>query len=175
MIDNAPTVRKRRICYINSDTKTFEASIAFFEKRLTNITNLEISQYSSLEFAKNSGPCDLLIFNSTHLSDLDFAQWFSKILPKIPAQHNIPAPTVFVSTLDFQSLEKIWENAYKNNWYFDIVHPDHMESLPIRIATLLRIHDHLHEVRRYEEDLTKMKQRMLFLEQRLEKKRNEPH
>ena len=169
MIDKRLTVSKRRICYINSDTRTLETSVAFFEKRLKLISNVELVQFSTLERVKESGPCDLLIFNAVHLDDAAFLQWFPKMQSKIPNPSEIRTPTLFLSKIEFTVLENLWEDAYKSNWYFDILDPEHIESIPIRVANLLRMHDHLHEIKRYETELVSMKKRLDSLEEKLEK------
>lgn len=174
MIDKRLTISKRRICYVNPDSRTMETSVSFFEKRLSMISNLDLAHFTSLETAQASGPCDLLILNANNLDEQAFLQWFPKIVAKLSKKEGIPSPCIFFSQLEFNALESIWETAYKHNWYFDIVQPQHMESLPIRVANLLRIHDHIHEIRRYEEELNALKGRMSSLEKKLEKnKRNE--
>ena len=60
-------------------------------------------------------------------------------------------------------MEEIWAS----NWYFDIIHPDHLTSLPVRIANLLRIHDHLAELHRYEAELGRMQQNIRMIEAEL--------
>ncbi len=168
MIDNRLTTRKRRICYINSDPKTLETSVAFFEKRLKLLSDLEIINLPSLEKIAFSA-CDLIIINCAFLSDEAFMQWFPKTSEKITKQLNISVPTIFLARIDFAILDKMWQSAYQSNWYFDIIHPEHLESLPIRVATLLRIHDHLHEMQRYELEIGLLKKEVVDIQQKLEK------
>jgi hypothetical protein len=167
MIDKRLSLSKRRIQYVNSDTKTLETSIAFFEKRLKHISNIQLTEFSSLDSIKDT-ETDLLIINAANLTDEAFLQWFPKTCKKIESKF-FATPTLFLSRIDFDALEKLWEQAYENNWYFDILHPQHMDSLPIRVANLLRIHDHLHELSRYEEEVENFKTRLNALEKKLEK------
>jgi hypothetical protein len=51
---------------------------------------------------------------------------------------------------------EVLEQTLNSNWYFDLLHPDHLSSLPVRVANLLRMHDHLHELLRYEKELKRM-------------------
>ena len=53
------------------------------------------------------------------------------------------------------------------NWYFDIVASDQLDSLPIRVANLLRIHDHLHELHRYSAALSSLTAQTEALKQEL--------
>ena len=46
------------------------------------------------------------------------------------------------------------------NWYFDILSMEHIDSMPIRVANLLRIHDHLHELERYQNTLATLNHRV---------------
>jgi hypothetical protein len=57
----------------------------------------------------------------------------------------------------FPSLDDLVQSSVR------IVEPDHVSSLPVRVANFLRLHDHLHEVRRMTEAsevLTKRVQEM---------------
>lgn len=164
MIQKQVPNTKRRICYINTDSRTLETSVSFLEKRLFLISNVDISQHSSLEIAKSKGAWDLFIINASNLEEDHFIQWFSKLGQKLLNPLGIPSPCMLISPLSFNHLESMWEKAYKQNWYFDILHPEHMESLPIRIANLLRIQDHLHELQRYEKELTALHERITKIE-----------
>ena len=58
--------------------------------------------------------------------------------------------------------------AIDENWYFDVIDPDHLDSLPMRVANLLRIHDHLHELSRYEKSLADLQADVRQMQQKLE-------
>jgi hypothetical protein len=176
MMDKPLSVSKRRVVYVNSDTKTLETSVAFFEKRLQLISNLELIQVSSLDLIDSKGQADLVIINAPPLEKDGFLRWVEKIGSKLGKDTGIPVPCIFFSRLTFSNLEQMWETFYKQNWYFDILHPEHMDSLPIRLANLLRIHDHLHEIHRYERELQDLHKKLSELEKNIKKmSRNEPN
>ena len=53
----------------------------------------------------------------------------------------------------------------QSNWYYDFINPSHLGSLSIRIANLIKIHDHLHELSRYEKELTSLQKQTDQLQQ----------
>ncbi|MBI2603602.1 MAG: hypothetical protein HYW48_11170 [Deltaproteobacteria bacterium] len=159
--------QKRRVCYVNPDPKTLDADLAFFEKRLKLLGQLELATVPSIE-SPNFLPCDLLVLNASHIPTEAFPKWLLGLSHKILRQKNIPVPALIFAPLDFSRLNEMAEAAYQMNWYFDIIHPQHMESLPIRVANLLRIHDHLHELQRYEDEVKTLQKKVEDIEHRLQ-------
>ena len=52
----------------------------------------------------------------------------------------------------------------KSNWYYDILSPDENHSIPTRAANLIRIHDHLKELYKYDTMLHDLKNQVEKLE-----------
>jgi hypothetical protein len=71
---------------------------------------------------------------------------------------------LIVAELPVNEARLLMEHAIKSNWYFDVVRPEHLDSLPVRVANLLRIHDHFHELRRNSETLDRLQDRVNMLE-----------
>ena len=164
MMDKQKAVNQPKICFINLDSKTLEPSVAFFEKRLDFFLKPTVRGFNSLETARGQGPWDLMILNASHLKDEPFLQWLKGLINKIEGKPEALTPALILSRTNFDSLSEIWGFAYEKNCYFDIMHPEHMDSLPIRVGNLLKFHDHIRELHRYETELEAIKQRLSKLE-----------
>ena len=123
------------------------------EKRLKLLGgDFSMHQVKGLSDPKFS-PCDLLIIDAHKLPAENFPQWLFAFSKKIESQGFIWVPALIISSASFITLKEVLNRAIEMNWYFDIMKEEHMDSIPIRVANLLRIHDHLHEMKRYEESL----------------------
>lgn len=159
--------RKRRICYWDYESKHFDNFKAQVERYVKSMPDFSLAQVQGLD-DPNFKPCDLLIIYSPKLNENEFHQWLEGIHKRIQASSKIWTPGCIVSQqLENTDIQRIHEYA-DTNWYFDIIHPEHWMSFPIRIANLLRIHDHLHELFRYQEQLTHLQTRVADIEQQLE-------
>ncbi|MFW7378128.1 MAG: hypothetical protein ACOH5I_04925 [Oligoflexus sp.] len=130
------------------------------------LPQLSIHQLKSLDDPQFF-PCDLLIIYAGHIPDTDLHQWIEGIKKRIQAQGKIWTPSLILSPVGYSDLSECLHEYADSNWYFDIIHPDHWSSLPIRVANLLRIHDHLHELYRYQDQLTSLQERISTVEQEL--------
>lgn len=147
--------RKLRICYYNTDEKSLDAHRIDLEKKLKFLGDFELYQMSRLDDPDRS-PCDLLVVLAKSIPGLTFGSWLEGFSQRLERQGDIWLPALVISGVPFSVLRDMIENAIRMNWYFDIVSPEHLDSLPIRVANLLRIHDHLHELKRYETALNSL-------------------
>jgi len=147
--------KKIRVCFWDAEKRSLSAQKLSLEDKLRFLGDIEFYELSSLEDEKLS-PCELLIVSAQHLSDDQFKPWVDALRRKIKQQGKIQIPALIFAHLEFHTLNQLLVSAAKSNWYFDILDPQHLSSLPIRVANLLRIHDHLHELKRYDEELTKL-------------------
>ena len=160
--------RELRLCYLNIETRVIDAGLARFEHLLKQIGTVRIDPVSSLD-DKNLFPCDLLIIAAGHLPEEDFHKWLSGLTDRIKRQNAIWIPSLIVAPISFTTLaDDIMPFAIDENWYFDVIDPDHLDSLPMRVANLLRIHDHLHELSRYEKSLADLQADVRQMQQKLE-------
>lgn len=142
---------KKRICYLNDNRKAVDLALDIFEKTFKNFPFIEFIETHDLDSIKNHSPVDLVLIHLPILNSSVLKNWLSKkILNK---DSKIPIPILFYSDLSKKELEQLWEESYKSNRYFDIINPGELDSFPIRIANLLKIYDHLHEIHRYEDDI----------------------
>lgn len=158
--------RKLRVTYWNSQSRVVDTELAVFEKYLARLGDVNLVPIDSLDDPAFS-PSDLLIVAATKIPDDQFVTWLKAMIKKISERGQIWTPCIFTSELQFDDLVDILPVAVEENWYFDIVSPAQFLSLPIRVANLLRIHDHLHELRRYEDILNDLQAKIDSLETRV--------
>ena len=47
-------------------------------------------------------------------------------------------PALIFTEASYPTLNAMIDGVVEENWYFDFIHPEHMDSLPVRAANLLR-------------------------------------
>ena len=160
-----------RLCYWNVDARVVDAGLVSLEQHLNALGGPRPVAVKSLEpavlDAVLDGPCDLAIIAAQSVDPAHFATWLRGLAQKIKRQNQIWMPALILSDAPFSVLREILPEARAENWYFDILAPAHLSSLPIRVANLLRIHDHLRELRRYEDALEDVSAKVKSLEARV--------
>lgn len=159
--------RNLRIKYWNHDPKVVDNHRMVLEVHLKKLGDLHIQNVDALDDSKLL-PCDLLVIGAHLIEEVHFATWLKGVRKRLIGSGAIWAPALIVSDISFEGLREILPEAVADNWYFDIIAPRHLSSLPIRVANLLRIHDHLHEIKRYSEAIDDINQKVAHLEQKLE-------
>lgn len=158
--------KKIRIRYWNCEPKVLDSHRMTFEIHLKRLGELETVQIGSLDDPAVK-TADLLVIGA-HLVEIDrFSVWLREVRGRLVSQGAIWTPVLVLSESTFESLAEILLESIADNWYFDIVSPRHLASLPIRVANLLRIHDHLHELKRYGQALEDINQKVAELEKQL--------
>jgi hypothetical protein len=137
------------------------------ERHLSRLGDVKIAKLSALD-APDALPCDLLIVAAQLVPERDFPAWLRNLKQRLAAQGRIWVPALVLADVPFDVLSDIWLEAAGDNWYFDILAPAHVSSLPIRVANLLRIHDHLHELQRYEAALDDITAKVKTLESQVQ-------
>ena len=84
---------------------------------------------------------------SDHLLD-----WVKTLAARL--SHHIWTPALIIGDLRPLATKELVTFASESNWYFDVVDAEHLSSMALRMANLIRINDHLHELFRYESSLT---------------------
>jgi hypothetical protein len=165
--------RRSRVCLLNLDPKLVSLPKIQLEKALKAMIDIDLAEVRGMEDSLFT-PCDLLIVEAQGIPTMDFQRWLGAFKQRILTQADIWIPAVIVTDLPATDARVLMEDAAKSNWYFDVVRPDHLESLPLRVANLLRIHDHLHELRRYSETLDRLQDRVNMLEHEVNSLRKSP-
>ncbi len=142
---------------------TTKLNIEHFLKLLPGATWKKVKGLEDPSFL----PCDLAVVYAWHLTEIELKAWLENFEKRWKKQGAIWIPALIISPLNAGDLLGSMEEIWASNWYFDIVHPDHFSSLPVRVANLLRIEDHLRELERYEAELTRMQASIASIEQSL--------
>lgn len=165
---NTSTVKRLRVCYVDSQKRLVTSQKIVLEERLHTLGAIEFVDLKGLADPKFH-PCDLLIVSAESVAEENFPQWVMGLKSQILQQNKIWTPALIVSEVGFETLDHLLKDAVQSNWYFDIVSLQHLDSLPIRVANLLRIHDHLHELKRYNDELAKLNLQVQTLEKQVAK------
>lgn len=158
--------RRLHVCYWDSESRFSSAEKMQLEQGLRRLADLDFAEIKTLNDPKFS-KADLLIIAAQHVQDEQFSKWLEKLVQNMHHPSSIWVPALIVSPIGFDEASDALRKYLHKNWYFDTVRPDHFDSIPIRIANLVRIHDHLKELRRYDEQLKNLAMQMDQLEQRL--------
>ena len=158
---------RRRICTWDLDPRRFDSLKPLLERQLSFLPQVDWHRLKSLDDPLLF-PCDLLVTYAWHLAETELVEWLRGFEQRMKRQDAIWIPALVITPLSLTRVDDILERTLAANWYFDLVHPDHLSSLPVRVANLLRIHDHLHELGRYASELTRMQEEISRIEQELE-------
>jgi len=156
-----------RVCYWDAESRYLASDKILFEKKLEILGDVELVPLKSLD-DKAFHPCQLLIIAADSVAEEDFQVWLKSLEKKIAQQGKVWTPTLILSTLSFETLDALLTQAVKSNWYFDILSRDHLDSLPIRVANLLRISDHLLELWRYNDTVSALSKKTAELENKIQ-------
>ncbi len=158
--------RTLRVKYLVADKRFVDADRMVLEKHLKRISDVKLTEIKSIEDA-DFLPCDLLIVAAKNVAAIDFKKWLTGIRKRVHSEGTVWVPALILTEVEFEDLRDILLEAVNENWYFDVMHADHMASLPIRVANLLKINDHLHELDRYEKALADLGDKVTKLEAQL--------
>lgn len=161
--------RKRRICYWDKQKNELASEKIQFERHLDFLPECDIVNISSLEDPQLS-PCDLLVINILNIPCDKIPPLIRSISTQVKARGNIWTPALLLSRASFDKTMFEIHDFAADNWYFDILNPQHLDSIPIRVANLLKIHDHLHELLRYQSELEKLQEKVVAIEDQLLKR-----
>jgi hypothetical protein len=159
--------RRMRVCSWGATPGFASSASAAFDQQLRQFIQLELIKVKSLD-DPSIVPADLLIISAEGIDDELFPDWIKGISPRIPRVHGIPVPSIIFSVVSASTQQKLLRWAVDGNWYFDIVETGHLSSLPVRVANFLRLHDHLHEVRRMAEVSGVMAEKVKDMEQQIQ-------
>ncbi len=158
--------RTLRVCYWTAEARVVDAERVEIERHMQRLGDVKVEVIKELE-APSAAGADLLIVAAQKLQGKDFAVWLGGFRKRIQRQGSIWTPALILADVSFDVLSDILAEVTKENWYFDVVAPAHLSSLPIRVANLLRIHDHLHELKRYSGALDDINIKVKMLESQM--------
>ena len=162
------TARRRRLCYWDNQRHAADAHKVNIQRHLKFLPDFDFVNLKSLDDERGL-PCDLMIVNAIDVPSEEFFNWIVSIGKRLHIQHGIWTPAFIISRVGYSDLSENLHTFADDNWYFDIVNPQHIDSIPIRVANLLKIHDHLHELLRYKEKLDALHAQVEGIEKKLQK------
>lgn len=160
--------QRRRICCWDLQPQRLDSLKAHLEQQFRFLPQMTWHRLKALDDA-DLFPCDLLVVYCWHLDDKEFMTWLKGFEGRLIKQGAIWVPSLIITPLALNKIPDILEKTLQANWYFDLLHPDHVSSLPVRVANLLRIHDHLHELERYEAEIGRLQSVVHKIEAEMEK------
>lgn len=158
--------RRMRVCSWNATPGFISAASAVIEHQLRQLVQVDLVELKSLEDPR-AAPCDLLLISAEGLDDEQYPAWLKSISNRIPRAHGIGVPAIIFGVVSAPVQSEMLRWAVEGNWYFDIVEADHVSSLPVRVANFLRIHDHLHEVKRMSEAMQNLDAKVREMESQI--------
>ena len=158
--------RNMRLGYWNSEPRGVGPDLISIELHLKRLGDVTLTKLASLDEISDQ-TIDLLLIAAAQVEEGEFATWLGGVRRRLVQRLGVWLPAIVLSNVGFLTLNSSLKDASGDNWYFDIVDPDHVSSLPIRVANLLRIHDHLHELRRYENVMANLEDKVSKLEGKL--------
>ena len=159
--------RNLRICYWDNDRSLINAIKANFESQLrllpTSCSTVKISGLTD----ENLNPCDLLVISAIDVPDKGLLPWIQRIEAEVRRHQCIWIPALIFHSCDFSTLLEMINFSVQSNWYFDFISPDDHSSLPIRMSNLLKINDHLYELKRYHHQVSHLEKEVSALQAKL--------
>lgn len=147
--------RKLRICVLNQEPRVIDKQLAAIEREIAQIQDFDLVKIKSVD-DDNLHPCDLLIVIVHQLDQRELFTWVKGLAKRMESAGNIKIPALLIGDFTSVSFSQLMTFAVEQNWYFDLIDLNHLTSLGIRSANLLRIHDHIHELSRYEKTMKKL-------------------
>ncbi|MBF0441171.1 MAG: hypothetical protein HQK54_04640 [Oligoflexales bacterium] len=152
-------------CYFDNEKVFFNVRKAYIEKELNKVACFSLKKVHSLNIMETE-KYDLLLISAEDIADLEFESWLKKLYSKIFVQYSVKLPVLIIADIEHTTLQDLFLWAIDQNWYFDIISPAHILSLPIRVANLIRISEHLREMSRYNERLIQLENQLIEIKKK---------
>lgn len=160
--------RTLKIATWNPDPRYVSISHIELEKELNLLAETDVEVIKSIDHL-DATEFDLLVVSAQHVPEQEFTKWLGGLSQRIQTQGNIWVPSLIVADLPLPVLREVLMPAINSNWYFDLISVNHISSIAIRIANLVRIHDHLRELFRYAQHVEDLQRKVQSLEDQVMK------
>ena len=147
---------------LDLEPKFYSNSKATALALLRALTPLKVTLYKALKELPRD--LDILIIQAEHLSSEDVLSCSDRIRRHLKDNGLQNLPFLLIASPDLDVSQDFLRLSLKENWYSDLIDPHHIESLPPRLANLIRIHDHLRELARYDQVVRDLEERISKLE-----------
>lgn len=162
--------RSFHLAYWNAEARIVSPRRVAIEQSLIHLGDVQINELKTLAELTHSHP-DVLLIDAGSIPSDRFSSWLERISQEIGRDAGIWMPAVFFADVTYTDLAAMLPKAAMMNWYFDVVSSREIESLPIRVANLIRIHDHLGELKRYSDALSDLQKQVTTLDGEIAKLR----
>jgi hypothetical protein len=162
----------RQIGFLVYDPRLADRYLAQMEMILKQNGDLKIIKISSMTDPKISN-CSCLIVFANNLDDDAMITWVKGVAKKLDPQL-INTPWLIICESSEFIQRELLRYALSENWYFDLLEPDHLGSLTIRMANLIRISDHIRELSRYERETKDLEIKMAAALEMIDKLQKAP-
>ena len=154
----------KKVMYYNMDEKILTPYISKVESLVSSIEQIDLQKTDRIRDIE----ADLIIVSSP-LGGEELVRWIQRLIDdKNQYKSLIWTPIIFVTDADLSQVESVmWKCISETNWYFDIVNRDNLEFLSLRIAFLLKVSDHIRELKEYDKKILELSSRISSLEQSL--------
>ena len=150
----------------NPTPQMINATLGLLETELKRLGTVQIVQLKALD-DPNLAPCDLLVITASYIEEGVFQAWLAGVEKRLIRQSGVTVPAIIYASISESTQRGLLRWAVECNWYFDIIDPAHISSLPVRVGNFLRLHDHLHEIKRMNEELKSLSSKVELLEKSL--------
>ncbi len=96
---------------------------------------------------------DAVVMSALHVEEESINEWLRKKRNFIDQEFSKKVPMVAIVRSKASFYFTLVEHLFADNRYIDLVHVDHLNSLPVRLLNLLRISVHLNELEQYDKRL----------------------
>jgi len=159
------TNKNLRITYFDESPKAVNLEKVDFELKLKRVFDAKVSHTSNIDQLK-AEDTDLVVAFPNTADGESLMKWIQRYEGRT-AQNLCNIPLLVIFRVGFQTVNDAFLTSHASNRYFDIVHPDHLDSLPMRILNLLKIRDHIAEIQRYDATLKDLMNKVSDLDAQL--------
>ena len=157
-----------RLGFWDVESKYFDYAKPLLTRALKRWTQLDIVTIKDLEEA-SSKSCDIVCISASHVPKNSLTKWLTSLAERFQSNQLIWVPALILSEHTFDTGAHLAEVSSEWNWYYDLLMPNHLDSIPVRVANLVKIHQHLRELRRYDKELKQLSSEVHRLNQELSK------
>ena len=156
------TEREINIGYYDTQKQYINSLKIHLQQALDQLWSCKIVPLDTIQ--EELKPFDLIVVVADHIPQEEFEQWLIRCEATFKTNNLVWTPALLIADLDQSHQISLMHKIISRNWYFDIVAPSHINSIIVRIANLIRIHDHLKELYNYETILHDLRSQVDTLE-----------
>ena len=162
--------KKLKIGYFDAHPALVSAEKIHLENQFQALSDYELTELKSLAQIDPT-QLDLLVVRIGLVDEKETLKWLKGFVSKMSASDSVWVPAlVLASGFELNDIKELFEYAYPQNYYFDIFSGERFEDLAIRGANLVRLHEHMMELERYQKEVAELQKRVEDIESKLDKK-----